>query len=285
MSPLDQSLAYAACGWPVFPCQWQGPGRKRPLTDHGFLDASTNPVAITKWWRRWPDALIGLRTGLSCGRAVLDVDVKRRDAYGLDTLGELGFAILPSTSMVHTESAGFHMHFDPGGREIPSTQGAIGCGIGPGLDWRGEGGYAILPSPGSGYWWDPHYGLDAALAPIPPSLMPREPEGPAADARPVKPEDGLSPYAEAALDSACRLIRDAADGEQEKTLSRESFSLGTLAGAGAIPEGFARQALLWAARQIISYDSKRPWRPTELEQKVNHAFDAGMRRPREARRA
>ena len=31
-SPLDAALKYAECrAWPVFPCQWEGAGRKRPL--------------------------------------------------------------------------------------------------------------------------------------------------------------------------------------------------------------------------------------------------------------
>jgi hypothetical protein len=45
----------------------------------------------------------------------------------------------------------------------------------------------------------------------------------------------LSPYAaEAALDSACYVIIGAPNGEQECTLVAECFSIGTLAGAGAI---------------------------------------------------
>jgi Bifunctional DNA primase/polymerase, N-terminal len=36
---LGQAFAYAALGWPVFPCK---PGRKVPNTEHGFLDATTS---------------------------------------------------------------------------------------------------------------------------------------------------------------------------------------------------------------------------------------------------
>ena len=36
---LRQALAYARHGWPVFPCL---PGRKAPLTRHGFRDATTD---------------------------------------------------------------------------------------------------------------------------------------------------------------------------------------------------------------------------------------------------
>jgi hypothetical protein len=70
-------------------------------------------------------------------------------------------------------------------------------------------------------------------------------------------ETGLSPYAEAALDSACYVIIGAPNGEQECTMVAECFSIGTLAGAGAIPLGFARRALLWAAQQIPIGQS--PW--------------------------
>jgi hypothetical protein len=103
-------------------------------------------------------------------------------------------------------------------------------------------------------------------------------------AKPVKPATGLSPYAEAALDKACRNIITAAAGEQERTLNAEAFAIGTLAGAGAIPADFARRALVWAACQIRNYDPRRPWRPAEIVHKVERAFAAGMRRPREARR-
>ena len=39
---LGQALAYAARGWPVFPCQ---AGQKIPATAHGHLDATTDPRA------------------------------------------------------------------------------------------------------------------------------------------------------------------------------------------------------------------------------------------------
>lgn len=62
--------------------------------------------------------------------------------------------------MTHTASGGLHLHFEPGDHGIRNTAGANGRGIGPGLDWRGDGGFVILPSPGSGYFWDPCYGIE-----------------------------------------------------------------------------------------------------------------------------
>lgn len=57
-----QALGYAAAGWPVFPTRPRAedcpdPGDcpcKRPLTGHGFQDASTDEAVIREWWRRWP---------------------------------------------------------------------------------------------------------------------------------------------------------------------------------------------------------------------------------------
>jgi putative DNA primase/helicase len=290
MTPLDAALAYAARGWPTFPCWWLGhPNEKHPVAKaapHGFKNATMDPDVIAGWWRDCPKALVGLPTGRVSGFVVLDLDVKYDDQNGFDTLDNLGFGVLPETVMAHTASGGLHLYFAaPDQIEIRNTEGAKGRGIGSGLDWRGDGGYVIGPSPGSGYRWDPHWHIDnVPLAPVPPTLLPREWER-ATSSRPARPTTGLSPYAEAALDSACRRIMVAPAGEQEATLNAEAYSIGTLAAAGAIPADFAHRVLIWAARQITDHDPRRPWRTADIENKVERAFSDGMRHPRVARRA
>jgi Bifunctional DNA primase/polymerase, N-terminal len=280
-TPVEAALIYAERrGWPVFPCQWQGAGRKRPLIAGGFRDASTNRAQIERWWRRWPLALIGLATGQRSGVVVLDID-RKGGIEGFDTLDEIGAAILPVTPIVHTGSGGSHLYFRAPDDEIRNTAGARGRGLGVGLDIRGDGGYVIAPAPRSGYRWDPiwHIG-NTPLAPLPSWATPRElmPEKTA----PRRPVTGLSPYAEAALDGAVRRIIGARNGEQEASLNGEAFAIGTLAGAGGIPPDFARRVLMWAADQLISYDPRRPWRAGEARQKVERAFAAGLRSPRRA---
>jgi hypothetical protein len=281
MTARDAALAYGARRWPVFPCHWQGERRKRPLIQGGFHAATTGETLIREWWHRWPDSLVGVSTGRAIGVVVLDIDVKDNRANGFDTLDALGFSVLPETPIVHTASGGLHLYFSvPNGIDLRNTVGERGSGIGPGLDWRGDGGYVIAPSPGSGYSWDLIWNLDtAALAPVPIVLLPRSPER-CTPARPVKPTTGLSPYAEAALDSACRRIIGAPDGQQESTLNAEAFTIGTLAGGGALPSDFARRALIWAAQRIPDYDHRRPWQAVEITAKVERAFSAGMSRPR-----
>ena len=67
---LRQALAYAARGWPVFPCQV---GQKTPATAHGHLDATTDPEQITAWFTRNPPWNLAIATGAP-GPDVLDVD-------------------------------------------------------------------------------------------------------------------------------------------------------------------------------------------------------------------
>lgn len=88
MTPLDHALAYAADGFPVFPCKAisdKSRGSKAPhlpgesetgKRDGGHWLASTDPARLRDWWRRWPDALIGFPTGLRSRCIVVDLDPK-----------------------------------------------------------------------------------------------------------------------------------------------------------------------------------------------------------------
>ena len=283
MTPLDRALDYAGQGWPVLPCRWQpGPARKRPLIAKWPEDASTHPVAITQWWRRWPEALIGVPTGTRSGVVVLDIDVKDDRANGYDSLDDLGHSILPDTPMAHTASGGLHIYFaNNPERELRNSAGLLG----PGLDIRGTGGFIIVPSPGSGYEWDPIHNIETVgFAPAPEWLWPPPVSRPL-PAAPIRPVTGLSPYASASIEAACQAIAGAGQGQQERVLNAECFSIGTLAGAGAAPADIALAALLRAAATMPDYDPRLPWRPEELDLKVRRAFAAGQANPREARRA
>jgi Bifunctional DNA primase/polymerase, N-terminal len=277
MSALNEALAHAATGGPRFPCRETEPGRKRPYTARGFLDASCDPSRIERWWRQWPNALVGMPTGAASGLVVLDIDVKDPTANGFDSLEDLGI-VLPETPTVHTASGGLHLYFtNPTHRELRCSAGLLGAG----LDIRANGGYVIVPSEGSGYVWDPISNLDSVAPPPAPAwLWPVQPRRPIATG-PVPISAGLSPYGEAAINAACDAIYRAARGEQEKTLNAEAFSIGTLAGAGAVPGDLALRALLKAAAAMPDYDSTYPWRPEELDFKVRRAFNAGTARPRE----
>ena len=274
---LSAALQYAATRWSVFPCHAAGERRKRPHVKGGFHAATRDLDQITAWWERWPDALIGLPTGRITGLVVLDIDVKDDRSNGYDALEDLGRSILPNTWLAHTASGGLHVYFDPQGREVHNSASQLGRG----LDVRGDGGYVIAPG-SCGYSWDPHCNpTTIALVRVPVWLIPPEPER---LRPPAEPADGLSPYARAALNNACRNIATAPAGEQERTLTAEAFSIGRLAGAGAIPTRFACQALVYAGEQMVSHDPRRRWVTREIAEKVERSFRNGVGQPRDTRR-
>jgi len=270
-SHMDAALSYVERGWPVFPMSEE----KRPLCEHGVLDATTDVTTIKGWWQLHRRALIALRTGRASGVVVLDVDV-RGSSSGRDHLDEL-VASHPRTPTAHSPSGGFHLYFSAPTHEVPCSTSRLG----PLLDVRGEGGSIILPH-GPGRLWDPILNLETVpMMAMPPWLMVAKRPAIEVPVSAARPKGTLSRYGEAALDGAVNKITSAPMGMQETTLNSEVHGIGRLVAAGAIPPGLALDCLVWAARQMPSYDSARPWRAVELERKVNAAFTAGLRKPRE----
>lgn len=136
---FDHALAYAAHGWPVFPCSTD----KRPLVKNGFKVATTDEKQVRDWWGRWPEASIGMPTGFLSGVWVLDLDLP--DGPGAMKQLEAAHGALPGTLSQQTGGGGFQLFFrwDPA-HPIRNSAGQIGSGI----DVRGEGGYVILPPSG-----------------------------------------------------------------------------------------------------------------------------------------
>src|SRR5262245_4587030 len=152
LSRLGRSaIAYAErFGWAVHPLR---PDDKRPLTAHGFKDASTNLEQINAWWRETPNANIGIATGAASGVSVLDVDVKN-DAGGdltLRAMIEQYDADLTEHVCQRTWSGGLQYVF----KYHPNARTGAGC-YGKGLDGRNDGGYIVAPPSlvnGKAYEW------------------------------------------------------------------------------------------------------------------------------------
>lgn len=60
MLPLHTPAGDGSCSCRKPDCGSPG---KHPRTAGGLKDASTDPEAIRRWWRMWPDANIGIVTG------------------------------------------------------------------------------------------------------------------------------------------------------------------------------------------------------------------------------
>lgn len=93
---LQIALDCLSRGWYVFPCKQAG---KTPLTKHAYLDASNDEKQIREWWRKYPDANVGIACGAS-NLTVVDCD------HGNATLDEatawLTRSGLPETYTVRT---------------------------------------------------------------------------------------------------------------------------------------------------------------------------------------
>ena len=157
---------YGRKGYPVFPvhsvtpdgctcgCSVCGSPGKHPMIIRWPEKASADEGVIRFWWKRWPEANVGLVTGAVSGLVVLDVDVRHDGHFSLAELEDQHGA-LPVTVEAETGSGGRHLFFRHPGRRIPNSAGLLGKG----LDIRGDGGYIVAPpslhASGRRYTWDP----------------------------------------------------------------------------------------------------------------------------------
>lgn len=272
---LHEAAAFLAQQWPVFAC---GPDKK-PVTAHGFKDATRDPAAVATMFRRPGAALIGVPTGAASDLAVIDLDVKG-GAGGLEWLAA-NEARLPRTRRHRTRSGGVHLLFRyPADRTIRNSASKVA----PGVDVRGEGGYIIAP-PSDGYT----IADDAMPAEMPAWLLDLlDPPAPPPAARPVVAREWRdtsapgSRYGLAALQEEADAICNAGFGRQEATLNAAGLKIGALVAGGELEAGYARETLIRAGYAMPNQPGEPPWTPDEIRRKVERAFADGQRSPRQA---
>jgi hypothetical protein len=132
------ALRLASAGLHVFPCD---PANKRPLggilwTKQSTCDAET----VARWWRRWPEALVGLDVG-KARLVVIDAD-RHGGPDGVSAIKEIVGKDLTlfGCPIVRTAGNGLHLIFaQPAGEAFGNSSGALPKGI----DMRGVGGYIV----------------------------------------------------------------------------------------------------------------------------------------------
>ena len=174
----EAAASYARVGAPVFPLERGG---KSPLVPRGVYAATCDPDVIQRWWRRWPDANIGVPMGKPSGCWALDVDPRHG---GLESLKHHGRdpllswehipeAELHATRVQLTGGGGVHLCYQMRPLDGVQLSNATGFAGYPGLDLRVSGGYIVVaPSrhkSGSIYRW----GNDLPLLPFPELLVER----------------------------------------------------------------------------------------------------------------
>lgn len=187
---LAAALRYASQGLAVFPVHSATGGQctcgnsdcdrvaKHPRTMNGLKDATTDERTIRAWWRRWPEANIGIVTGAISNLVVIDNDPRHGGDQTLAKLEER-HGTLPETVTSRTGGAdgGCHKMFVHPGVHIKNRTGGKG-GWPQGLDVRGDGGYVVVaPSlhiSGRHYSWAPGKSPgEIPFAPLPNWLLDR----------------------------------------------------------------------------------------------------------------
>ena len=285
---LEAALGYAARGIPVYPVHWphpipggtglacscrRGPScdrpAKHPLVHHGVRDATSDPDRIGRWWRRWPQANVGLATGTRFD--VLDVD----GPAGLAALRQLQQAAdlrLPGP-LVATGGGGWHHWFTPTGLGNRPPRGLAH------VDWRGRGGCVLAPPSrhisGGRYRWV--VSLDQAPLPeVPAALRDRlHPDPPITTppARTAGPDLAGHPYGRRVLAAELATLGRATLGQRNHTLNRTAFKAYRYVAGGVLDDEDVPLAFTTAAQAIGLTRA-------EISRTLASARTAGLANPR-----
>jgi Bifunctional DNA primase/polymerase, N-terminal len=285
---LDAALGYAAWRIPVYPVHWphptpggaslacscpRGPAcdrpAKHPLVRHGVKQATTDPQVIGRWWWRWPQANLGLATGIIFD--ALDID----GPAGLAALHQLAGAAglrLPGP-LVATGGGGWHHWFAPTGLGNRPPRGLAH------VDWRGRGGAVLAPPSrhisGRTYRW--LRGLDQAPLPEVPAALrslltaPAPPSDPAGT--PTRPVPVGHPYGCRVLADELARLQKAPLGTRNRTLNACAFKVYRYVGGGVLDAEQVTAAFTEAALAIgLS--------AAEVRRTLASAHAAGLANPR-----
>jgi hypothetical protein len=284
---LEAALGYAARGIPVYPVHWprrmpggaglacscpRGPTcdrpAKHPLVRHGVKQATTDPEVIGRWWRRWPQANVGLATGVVFD--ALDVD----GPAGLAALRQLARTAglrLPGP-LVATGGGGWHYWFRPTGLGNRPPHGLAH------VDWRGHGGAVLAPPSrhiaGGSYRW--LRTLDQAPLPEVPAALRGllDPDRPTTT-RPARTVGAAAPgpYGRTVLAAELAALGRATPGHRNHTLNRCAFKVYRYVASGLLTDDQVTAAFTQAAL-AIGLD------PAEVGRTLASARTAGLANPR-----
>jgi Bifunctional DNA primase/polymerase, N-terminal/CHC2 zinc finger len=169
----DAALGYCRRGWSIVPmhspvdggcsCGRRGCAAvaKHPRVSwEARMEKAATEKEVAEWWRRWPEANVGIVTGRVSGVVVLDVDPRSGGDSALGALEE-SWGALPDTLEVQTGGGGRHLWFSSD-EENPSAV------LAPGLELKGERSVVTAPpsvhASGHRYLWIPERSPDDLTA-------------------------------------------------------------------------------------------------------------------------
>lgn len=130
---VKEAIAWGKAGIPVFPCK----ADKRPLTEHGFKDAVTEPEQIRKLFEFFGDAATMIGGRMGDGLFAVDIDLYKGKEVEAWYQARVDDGSLVETRTHTTQSGGVHLFYEAD--DSPS------CNPVAGVEVKGDGGYVILP--------------------------------------------------------------------------------------------------------------------------------------------
>jgi Bifunctional DNA primase/polymerase, N-terminal len=273
--PGEAALIYAAHGIPVLPLRGKLPRIPKRAGGHGVHDATCDPEAITTWWRRWPNANIGLRCGI-----VFDViDVEAAGQQSLEQLLAEGDGERIGGPRVRTGSGGWHLYVEPTG--LPDKIGVLDH-----VDYRAADRYIVAPpsrhpETGQPYRWIRGREIGTPLGLVPEGLRelliptPRTDRDPTPAVRLPTSEQG-HPYGLAALAAECAELAATPKGERNQQLWESTRNLYNLVAGGLLDQVQVDHAIRQAAQQCGLLQDE----PRQTEATLTSARTVGLAHPR-----
>jgi hypothetical protein len=267
------ALAYARRGIPVLPLSGKLPRIPKRLGGRGVHDATTDPELVRAWWRRWPNANIGLRCGVRFD--VIDVDGEQGRRSLERFLAEHREPLIGGPR-VRTGAGGWHLHVQPTG--LPDHIGVLDH-----VDYRAADRYVVAPpsrhpTTKRRYQWVVGRGMDTPLGQVPAALLEllapcRIEQPPRPSMRPATPGH---PYGQRALLDETAAVATAPKGTRNQQLWRSARSLYRLVAGGVLDQEEVERALRDAAAQCGLLAEE----PHATERTLRSARRIGMAQPR-----
>ena len=205
---------------------------KHPRTPNGLLDATSDQGQIAAWWARWPNANIGIRTGITFD--LLDIDGQAGRESMAQLVADIGEPLSIAVVTSGREGGGTHHYVEPAGLKALAQGKTAPLGI----DVKGDGGYVVAPPSqhitGRRYAWASPIGTITGTVPWPDfhaALRARAPARPAPpDRPPPHPFDSIPPpaggggdaYGRAMLDRLLAEAAQAVEGNRWHTFATET---------------------------------------------------------------
>jgi hypothetical protein len=296
MPVVEHAVYYANHGWHVFPCN---PKDKRPLVPTGFYAATTDGGQIRAWWRRWPNAMIGVRMGATSRVWAIDPDASKDGSPdGVANWAELAakHGGIPHTHSHNTPNGGHHLLFEwRDNRPVTNREGGLS---GLGINVRGEGGYIVVPPSrmADGRTYEiaepldffnfaeaPEWLYDLIQSKPPASSPTASTQSTTSISQQamatIRPPAGThSAYADAALRREYDAVASAPHRGRNNQLNTSTFKLATLVGAGLLNDHAVETAMLdgAAACGLVADDGRDKCLAT-----IRSGLSAGIRSPRD----